>query len=405
MIHVYDVIIVGARCAGAPTALLLARQGIRVLLADRVVFPSDTVSTHLLHPAGVAHLRGWGLLDALLASGCPRIESIAFQPAPGLTLRAAPYPAADGSTLVLAPRRTKLDLLLVEAATAAGATVREGVSFQRPVWQDGRVVGAEFRDRDGRTFTEQGALLVGADGRHSEVAKAVEAQVIRDAGNFGCQYYGYWTGLPDKGAQVFVGQGKAVLAFPTHDGNHLVLVGWPRERFEEVKRDLDGNFLAEVEVLAPEIRGYLTEQNRTARIVGSGDMANRIRTSAGPGWVLAGDAAVAKDAVTAQGIGDAFAQAQSLADLLPEALAAGPQAVDEATAAHIARRDREGAAGFETTLAFATGGGGDALGPIFHAIKDRPELISMFFGVYAGRVPLGEFAAAVGAASDPPLKS
>jgi 2-polyprenyl-6-methoxyphenol hydroxylase-like FAD-dependent oxidoreductase len=362
------------------------------------VFPSDTVSTHLLHPAGVAHLRSWGLLDALLASGCPKIESITFQPTPELTLRAAPYPASDGSTLVLAPRRTKLDLLLVEAATAAGATVREGVSFQRPVWQDGRVVGAEFRDRDGRVFAEQAALLVGADGRNSEVAKAVGARFVRDEGNFGCQYYGYWRGLPDKGAQVFVGQGKAVLTFPTHDGSHLVLVGWPRERFEEVKRDLERHFLDEVEALAPEISGYLTEENRTARIVGSGDMANWIRESAGPGWVLAGDAAVAKDAVTAQGIGDAFAQAQSLADLLPAALPAGPAAVDEATAAHVIGRDRDGANGFETTLAFATGGGGDVLGPIFLAIKDRPELISMFFGVYAGRVALGEFAAAVGAA-------
>lgn len=398
MIPVYDVIIVGARCAGASTALLLARQGVRVLLADRVVFPSDTVSTHLLHPAGVAHLRRWGLLDALLADGLPRIESIAFQPAPDLTLRAAPYPAADGSTLVLAPRRTKLDLLLVEAATAAGADIREGVSFQRPVWQGGRVVGAEFRDRDGHSHYEECALLIGADGRHSEVAKAVGARVIRDEGNFGCQYYGYWSGLPDQGAQVFVGEGRAVLAFPTHAGSHLVMVGWPRERFEEVKRDVERFFLDEVEALAPEVRGYLAEENRRARIVGSGDMANQIRTSAGPGWVLAGDAAVAKDAVTAQGIGDAFAQAQSLADLLPAALAGGPAAVDAATEAHVARRDRDGATAFETTVAFATGGGGGALAPIFRAIHDRPELISMFFGVYAGRVGMGEFAAAVAAA-------
>jgi 2-polyprenyl-6-methoxyphenol hydroxylase-like FAD-dependent oxidoreductase len=391
---VYDVIIVGARCAGASTALLLARQGVRVLLTDRVVFPSDTVSTHLLHPAGVAHLRRWGLLESVLAGGCPRIERISFQPAPDLTLSSTPYPAEDGSSLVLAPRRTALDLLLVEAAMAAGATVREGVSFRRPVWHDGRVVGAEFKDADGRSFLEEGTLLVGADGRHSDVARAVGARIVRDEGNFGCQYYGYWTGLPDQGAQVHVGKGRAVLAFPTHGGDHLVLVGWPRERFDEVRRDLASSFLDEVAALAPEIREHLTEDNRRSRIVGSGDMSNRIRESAGPGWALAGDAAVAKDAVTAQGIGDAFAQAQSLADRLPAALAAGGEAVDAAVRAHVEQRDREGATAFATTVAFATGSGGDALGPMFRAIEGRPDLISLFFGVYAGRVPLADFAAA-----------
>lgn len=391
----YDVIIVGARVAGASSALLLARQGMRVLLTDRVVFPSDTVSTHLLHPAGVAHLRRWGLLDDLLAGGCPKIEQITFRPAPDLSLRGTPYPAADGSTLMLAPRRTALDQLLVEAAQAAGATVREGVSFRRPVWQGGRVAGAEFRGADGRTVIERGRLLVGADGRHSEVAKTVGARTVRDEGNFGCQYYGYWSGLPDQGAQVHVGEGRAVLAFPTHAGNHLVLVGWPHARFDAVRKDITRHFLDEVENQAPEIRGYLTEDNRRARIVGSGDMANRVRESAGPGWVLAGDAAVAKDAVTAQGIGDAFAQAQSLADRLPAAFAEGDDAVDAATAAHVDQRDRDGATGFATTLAFAMGGGGGALGPVFRAIRGRPELISMFFGVYAGRVSLADFAAAV----------
>src|SRR5947209_411875 len=126
----YDVIIVGARCAGAATALLLARQGISVLLVDRAEFPSDTVSTHLLHPAGVARLRDWGLLEPLLATGCPPIESISFQPADDFVLRGAPF-ADDGVAMSLAPRRTVLDALLVEAAAAAGAEVREGTSFQR----------------------------------------------------------------------------------------------------------------------------------------------------------------------------------------------------------------------------------------------------------------------------------
>ena len=389
----YDVIIVGARCAGAATALLLARRGVRVLLVDRAAFPSDTVSTHLLHPTGVARLRSWGLLDPLLAGGCPPIDSISFRAGEDLVLRGAPY-ACDGIALSLAPRRTVLDAMLVEAAGAAGAEVREGASFQRVVWEGGRVVGAEFGGRS--AFVERAALVVGADGRHSAVARQVGARVIRDAGTFGCQFYGYWQGLPDVGTQIFVGGGQAVLAYPTHGGDHLVLVGWPHARFAEAKQDIDRHFLAAVATSAPGVAEYLTDDARSGPISGSGDLGNYIRESAGPGWVLVGDAATAKDPVTAQGIGDAFAQAQSLADRLPAALAAGPQAVDVATAAHAADRERDSATAFETTLTFAMGGNSAALLPVLRKIESRPDLISMFYGIYAGQVTMEEFVAAVG---------
>jgi 2-polyprenyl-6-methoxyphenol hydroxylase-like FAD-dependent oxidoreductase len=389
----YDVIVVGARCAGAATALLLARQGVKVLLTDRAAFPSDTISTHLLHPAGVARLRQWGLLDPLLATGCPPIDTIAFQAAEDLVLRGAPY-AYDGVASSLAPRRTVLDALLVEAAVAAGAELREGASFQRVITQDDRVVGAGFGGRS--AFTERAALIVGADGRHSAVARQVGAKPLRDAGVFGCQFYGYWRGLPDVGTQIFVGGGQAVLAYPTHAGQHLVLVGWPQARFAEVKQDIDRHFLAAVAKSAPAVAAHLTDAARTGPITGSGDLGNYVRESSGPGWVLVGDAATAKDPVTAQGIGDAFAQAQSLADRLPAALAAGPPAVDAATAAHVADRDREGGRAFETTLTFARGGNSATLLPALRTIERRPDLISMFYGIYAGRVTLEEFVAAVG---------
>jgi 2-polyprenyl-6-methoxyphenol hydroxylase-like FAD-dependent oxidoreductase len=401
----YDVIVVGARCAGAATALLLARQGAEVLLTDRATFPSDTISTHLLHPTGVARLRDWGLLEPLLATGCPPIDAISFQPTEDLILRGAPY-ACDGVATSLAPRRTVLDALLVEAAVQAGADLREGASFRQPVWEDGRVVGAEFGSRNGGAgcssrsngggFTERAALIVGADGRHSAVARHVGAEPVRDAGTFGCQFYGYWRGLPNTGTQIFVGDGQAVLAYPTHDEHHLVLVGWPHARFAEVKQDIDRHFLAAVAQSAPAIRDHLTDAARAWRITGSGDLALFIRESSGPGWVLAGDAAMAKDPVTAQGIGDAFAQAQSLAERLPAALAAGPQAVDAATAAHVAARDRDGVAAFETTLAFAMGGNSSALLPVLRSVESRPDLISMFYGIYAGQVTLQEFVAAAG---------
>ncbi|MBS2533969.1 FAD-dependent monooxygenase [Catenulispora sp. NF23] len=389
----HDVIIVGARCAGAATALLLARQGVRVLLTDRAAFPSDTVSTHLLHPTGVARLRDWGLLDPLLASGCPAIDTISFRAAEDLVLRGAPY-ACDGVASSLAPRRTVLDALLVEAAVAAGAELREGASFQQLIWEDGRAVGAAFGGRGG--FTERAALIIGADGRHSAVARQAGAKPIRDAGIFGCQFYGYWHGLPNVGTQIFVGGGQAVLAYPTHDGHHLVLVGWPHARFAEVKQDIDRHFLAAVAKSAPAVAEHLTDAARGGPIAGSGDLGNYVRESSGPGWALIGDAATAKDPVTAQGIGDAFAQAQSLADRLPAALAAGPRAVDAATAAHCTDRERDSSAAFETTLTFAKGGNSAALLPLLRAIAGRPDLISMFYGIYAGQVTMEEFVAAVG---------
>ena len=78
MSRAYDAIVVGARCAGSPTAMLLARKGYRVLVVDRATFPSDTISTHLVHPPGIAALERWGLLDAVLASGSPPIDTYSF---------------------------------------------------------------------------------------------------------------------------------------------------------------------------------------------------------------------------------------------------------------------------------------------------------------------------------------
>src|SRR5688572_22627752 len=92
----YDAIVVGARCAGSPVAMLLARRGHKVLMVDRATFPSDTISTHLIHPPGVAALRRWGLLDRLLATGCPPIHRYAFDMGP-FVFDGIPGPADEPS--------------------------------------------------------------------------------------------------------------------------------------------------------------------------------------------------------------------------------------------------------------------------------------------------------------------
>src|SRR5258707_3367831 len=113
----HDVIVVGARCAGSPTAMLLARKGYRVLVVDRATFPSDTVSTHVLHPLGVAALERWGLLQRLIATGCPPIHTYTFDFGP-FTLQGSP--GTKDSPVAYCPRRTILDKMLVNAAAEAG---------------------------------------------------------------------------------------------------------------------------------------------------------------------------------------------------------------------------------------------------------------------------------------------
>ena len=168
----YDAIVVGARCAGSPTAMLLARRGYRVLVVDRATFPSDTISTHLIHPPGVAALRRWGLLDRLLATGCPPIGTYSFDFGP---FTSSGSPGTTDEPLAYAPRRTALDKLLVDAAGQAGAEIREGFTVEGLEIDDGRVTGIRGHSQGGKNIIERARTVIGADGRHSLVAEAVGA--------------------------------------------------------------------------------------------------------------------------------------------------------------------------------------------------------------------------------------
>ena len=169
----HDVIVVGARVAGASTAMLLAREGLDVLVVDRAAFPSDTLSTHQVQLPGVARLARWGLLDRVVASGAPAASRVRFDTGP-VVLEGA-FPAFQGVDAVYSPRRTILDELLVEAAREAGAEVRERFAVDELVTEDGRVTGVRGRDAAGAPVTERARLVVGADGKRSRVAGAVGA--------------------------------------------------------------------------------------------------------------------------------------------------------------------------------------------------------------------------------------
>ncbi len=372
----YDVIVVGARCAGSPTAMLLARHGHRVLVVDRATFPSDTISTHLIHPAGVAALQRWGLLDRVIATGCPPIDTYEFDFGP-FTISGSP--ATPDCHVAYGPRRTVLDRLLVEAAAESGAEVREGFTVNELVTEDGAVTGVRGHGKDDRrTVTERARVVVGADGLHSSVARVVRPEQYREQGPLLCGYYAYWSGLPTDGRwETYIRPHRGVAVLPTNDDLTLVIAGWPYAEFEANKKDLEGNYRQTLE-LVPQFADRLRTATRESRLVGTA-VPNFFRKPYGPGWALVGDAGYNRDPITAQGIQDAFRDAELCAAALHDALA-GVRPFDAAMSEYRSRRDEQVAAVYEFTLELA------ALEP------PPPELQRLLAAVHGNQEAMDQFA-------------
>jgi flavin-dependent dehydrogenase len=321
----FDVIVVGARCAGSPTAMLLARQGHRVLVLDRATFPSDTLSTHVITPVGVAALDRWGLLDRVVATGCPPMEAWSFDFGP-LRLRGTPHPVA-GHSASYSPRRHLLDALLVDAAREAGAEVREGCNVDGLLTERGRVAGVVAHRGDGPPEELRARVVIAADGRNSHLAKAVGAVDEHAKPRLQYSYYTYFEGMDCEEFEVFVRPFRGFAATPTNDGQTLVVVGWPYAEAAAYKADVEGNFLATVD-LAPGLGQRVHRARRVAPFRG-GALPAFVRRPYGPGWALVGDASCSRDPITAQGMSDAFLDAEHCARAL-DAWLRGEAAYDEA---------------------------------------------------------------------------
>jgi flavin-dependent dehydrogenase len=349
MARAYDAIVIGARCAGSPTAMLLARKGYRVLLVDRATFPSDMIWTHIVHPLGVTALSRWGLLDRLVATGCPAIDTYSFDFGP-ITITGSPGPAE--APVAYCPRRTVLDKLLVDAAVEAGAEVREGFTVDRLLHEDGRVVGIEGRFADGTSSTERAAVVVGADGRNSPAADAVAAERYHERPPLMAAYYAYWSGLPMHGRfETYIRPNCGFGVAPTHHGLTMLIVGWPQAQLESVKRDIEGRYLSVID-LAPEFARRLQGARRETRFVGAA-MPNYFRKPYGPGWALVGDAGYLKDPITGQGILNAFRDAERCVRALDEFFA-GAHPYNEAMADYQHDRDQHVLPMYEFTCQLAT---------------------------------------------------
>ena len=386
----YDAIVVGARCAGSPTAMLLARSGHRVLLVDRVTFPSDTMSTHLIHARGGAALKRWGLLDELEATGAAPIARYSYDFGP-FEISGSPRPS-DGVADALCPRRIVLDELLARAAVAAGAELREAFTVDELLIEDGEVTGIRGHAKGGASVTERARLVIGADGRNSLVAKAVRSEHYNETPALEAGYYAYWSGLPTGGAEFFSRPDDRRVwgALPTHDGLTCVVVGWPRSQFEANRPDYEGHYMKTFD-LAPEFAERVRGATRETRFTGTADLAGFFRKPYGPGWALVGDAGYHKDPITALGMSDAFRDAEGVSAAIDDAFA-GRRSYDDAMAAFQRARDDESLALYEFTCEFAKIEPPPAeMQQLLAAVSHSSEASDDFVSVMAGTLPLPEF--------------
>ena len=315
----HDVAIVGARAAGAATAYLLARQGLDVLVVDRSRYGSDTLSTHALMRGGVLQLLRWGLLDDVIAAGTPPVRLTTFRYANDVVpIKIKP---SDGVDALYAPRRTVLDPILVDAAVAAGATVRFGVAVidvERAA--DGSVTGIRGRTRDGQTFRAGARIIVGADGFRSTIAGSVGAPVERAGTSAAAVTYGYWSGLETDGYEWNFRPNAASGVIPTNGGQACVFVS---ARPDHIGR---GGLPALTRIVAescPDLAARLAAAVPPTELRTFGGLPGYVRRSWGPGWALVGDAGYFKDPLSAHGLTDALRDAELLARALVAVLVEG----------------------------------------------------------------------------------
>lgn len=385
----YDAIVVGARCAGSPTAMLLARKGYRVLLVDKASFPSDTVSTHVIWPHGAEIMDRWRLLDRLAATNCPPIAlNMTFDVGP-LALKGG-VRGSNGGRGGFCPRRTVLDKILVDAAAESGAEVREDFTVGELVWDGDRVTGIKGHGRGGGSVEEQARIVIGADGIHSFVAKAVDASEYDAWPPLMTSYYSYWSGFDADDVEQYVRPHQGFACFPTNDGLTLIVTGWPSSRFHEIREDIEGN-VNKVHQSAPSVAERLKSAKREEKWVGIAGVPNYFRKPYGNGWALVGDAGYLKDPLTAQGISDAFIDSERLA----EAIDAGfseRRPLEEALAEHQSSRDQHVKPLYDFTRQLAT------LEPpppemqqLFGALAGNQEATNQFLSAITGATPIPEF--------------
>ena len=307
----YDAVVIGARCAGAATAFLLARSGAKVLVVDRQPYGSDTMSTHALMRSAVMQLTRWGLIPKIAAAGTPAIRSTTFHY--GNEAIRVDIKPDHGVDFLLAPRRTVLDPLLVYAAREAGAAVRHGVALSALQFaSNGRVIGASLRDGSGACRTVRSDIVIGADGRQSTVAQLVNSRAFVEGFNASGLVFGYFADLDRDGLHWHFAKNAAAGVIPTNAG-HCVFGAVPASQFVTTFRgDVTRGFLQVLASSFPELRADIGRATLISRLRSFRGATSYLRQCHGAGWALVGDAGYFKDPLTAHGITDALRDARLL---------------------------------------------------------------------------------------------
>lgn len=331
----YDAIVVGARPAGAATAMLLGRAGRHVLLVDRAGYGADTLSTHALLPGAVLQLQRWGLLDAVRAARTPALRSSTFHY--GDDVVDIPVSGKRGIEALYAPRRTVLDRVLVDAARAAGVEVIHAVhvdGLRRNA--SGRVIGITAHVEAAPDQFANAPIVIGADGAHSTIARLVGAPNCYRRTDASAFIYGYFTDLESDHYDWYFRPGTTAGVIPTNGGLANVFVGMPPARFAAgvEQQTVNGLFRAVLRETAPRIARSLELHVPAGRFRSFRGLPAHLRRAHGPGWALVGDAGYFKDPISAHGISDALRDAELLTRSL---LTTGSAAAYETTRDLLAR--------------------------------------------------------------------
>ncbi|MET7296749.1 NAD(P)/FAD-dependent oxidoreductase [Streptomyces griseoloalbus] len=380
----YDAIVVGARCAGAATAMLLSRMGYRVLLIDRASFPSDTMSTLYIHQPGIALLRKWGLLDAVAEAGTPKLTRLTYA-TQDVTVH-GPIPALGDVDGTYAPRRHILDQIVVDAAVAAGTEFRDRTKVVGLLRDGDRVTGVRLRTAGGREAEERAHLVVGADGMRSTVARLADAAHDRSDPLMTCVYYGVWENL-EAHFEFYERPGNWISVIPTNDARTVVSTYFPQASFSTVRKDPMTWFEAGVRHTAPGLHERMAQARQVERLRGTGEQRNFRRRPFGPGWCLVGDAGCHKDTITARGITDAFIQADLLVNSAGRFLQEATL-LDSALANFAKKRDQVLAGPYRTALEVARLEIPASRTAMLKIISESPCFTESYLAVLAGIKPL-----------------
>jgi flavin-dependent dehydrogenase len=385
----YDAIVVGARCGGAPTAMLLARKGYKVLLLDAARFPSDIPQGHFIHRQGPRLLQKWGLLDRIVASGCPATTTLSMD-INDVTLVGRDL-AVDGVAYGYGPRRRVLDALLINAAVEAGAEFRPGVIVEGYLAEDDVIVGIRGREvAGGARITERATITIGADGRNSPLARFVKAETYEATPTAAIWSFSYWSGVPCKALEGYVRARDAIFAFPTNDNLTAIFVGTAIEELGVIRSGTDTHRMRVLDAV-PAIGERVRAGKREERWYGAADLPNFYRKPYGKGWALVGDAGLHKDPFLALGICDALRDVELLALALDQGFS-GRQPIEQALHDFERRRNQASREDFAENLRLARF---EPLAPEFlalrAAIRGNQEAINQMYRAREGMIPREAF--------------